>query len=199
MPDLEDMNDPLLGVTPPPSPKDDPNPPTGDDSAQQVPGSFLEALTGKSKQSSNEDEWTTVQSKKHSNPKRVQSPQSTQSNEAQQPKRSKESTPKTICPMLSPCMVKRAPSEDSQEDAVDASETVTPLAPGTPVSANTRHACQQRQQDNTQQIVPPVHVPTPGRGNNNRRNANNYRRRLNSSNNNQSNARPQHFDRAKHK
>ena len=132
-----------------------------------MPGSFLEALTGKSKRSTNEDEWTTVQSKKHSNPKRVQSPQSTQSNEAQQPKRSKESTPKTICPMLSPCMVKRAPSEDSQDDAVDASETITPQAPGTPVSANTRHARQQRQQDITQQPIPPGPAPTPGRGNNN--------------------------------
>ena len=100
--------------------------------------------------------------------------------------------------MLSPCMVKRAPSEDSQEDAVDASETVTPLAPGTPVSANTRHACQQRQQDNTQQPIPPGPAPTPGRGNNNRRNTNNCRHCRNSSNNNQSNARSQHFDRAKH-
>ena len=199
MPELEDVNDPLLGITPPSSPKDVSNVSTGNDSAQQVPGSFLEALTGKSNEhSNNENEWTTVQSKKHPNPKRVQSPQSVQSNEAQQPKRSKESTTKTLCPMLSPCMVKRAPSEDSQDDAVDVSDTATPTASGTPVSANTRHARQQRQQDNIQQPIPPGPTPAPGRGNNNRRNTNNYRRRRNSSNSNQSNARSQHFDRAKH-
>ena len=199
LPDLEDMADPLLGVTPPSSPKDDSNVSTENDTAQQVPGSFLEALTGKSNERSNNDnEWTTVQNKKHSNPKRIQSPQSTQSNESQQTKRSKESTPKTICPMLSPCMTKRAPSEDSQDDIVDPSETATPQAPGTPVSANTRHARQQQQQDNTHQSIPPSPNPTSGRGNNNRRNTNNYRRRRNSSSHNQSNAHSQHFDRAKH-
>ena len=157
------MNDPLLGVTPPSSPKDTSNTSTGHDTAQQVPGSFLEALTGKSNErSTNEDEWTTVQSKKHSNPKRVQSPQSTQSNEPQQPKRSKESTPKTLCPMLSPCMVKRAPSEDSQDDVVNPSETPAPPAPGTPVSANSHHSPTMHQRPTHRKAGVAEFEPVPG-------------------------------------
>ena len=95
-------------------------------------------------------------------------------------------------------MVKRAPSEDSQDDVVDQSETPTQPTPGTPVLANTHHARQQRQQDSAQQPLPHNPVPTPGRGNNNRHVTTNYRCRRNSSNNTQSNARSQNFDRAKH-
>ena len=79
LPELKDVTDPLLGVTPPSSPKDILNTSSGNGSEQKIPGSFLEALTGRSNDhSTNENEWTTVQNKKHSNPKHVQSPQSAQ-------------------------------------------------------------------------------------------------------------------------
>ena len=86
--------------------------------------------------------WTTVQSKKHSNTKWNNSPKSAQAVESQNVKRSKgDDTSGSLCSMMSPCVSKRPPSEDSQDSVTETLEH--PSKTSAPVSANTRHGQQQ--------------------------------------------------------
>ena len=99
---------------------------------------YLKALTGTPTDNDPQgDVWTAVQNKKHSNTKRNNSPKSAQAVEPQNIKQPKgNETSGSLCAMMSPCMSKRPPSEDSQDSTM---ETVAlPRKTSTPVSANTR-------------------------------------------------------------